>query len=116
MKDTLSHFGILGMHWGVRRPRGANGLVKKGAFDNESPDSKKAKELRKKGAKNLSNAELKEYVERRNLETQYAKLSKKEVSAGKKFVQDVLVTAGKQTLTAFATKQMTNALDKAVKK
>lgn len=112
--NSLYHFGIMGMKWGVRRPRGADGRIVEGSRGSE--DHNKARDLKKKGARNLSNAELKSYVERMNLEKQYSNLNKKEISAGRKFVTDVLVTAGKTTLTNFAAKQMTTALEKAVTK
>lgn len=112
--NSLYHFGILGMKWGVRRQRGSDGRVVEGSRG--SDDHQKAKDLKKKGARNLSNVELKAYVERMNLEKQYSNLNKKEVSAGRKFVSDVLVTAGKTTLTNFVTKQMTTQLEKAVAK
>ena len=112
--SSLYHFGILGMKWGIRRQRGSDGRVVEGSRGSE--DHQKARDLKKKGARNLSNAELKAYVERMNLEKQYSNLNKKEVSAGRKFVSDVLVTAGKTTLTNFVTKQMTAQLDKVGKK
>ena len=112
--SSLYHFGILGMKWGIRRQRGSDGRVVEGSRG--SDDHQKARDLKKKGARNLSNAELKAYVERMNLEKQYSNLNKKEVSAGRKFVSDVLVTAGKTTLTNFVTKQMTTQLEKAVTK
>ena len=112
--NSLYHFGILGMKWGVRRQRGSDGRIVEGSHASE--DHRKARDLKKKGARNLSNSELKAYVERMNLEKQYSNLNKKEVSAGRKFVSDVLVTAGKTTLTTFVTKQMTNQLEKAVTK
>ena len=112
--SSLYHFGILGMKWGVRRQRGSDGRVIEGSRG--SDDHQKARDLKKKGARNLSNVELKSYVERMNLEKQYSNLNKKEVSAGRKFVNDILVTAGRTTLTNFVTKQMTAQLDKVGKK
>jgi len=110
MADTkIQHQGILGMHWGIRRQRGSDGRVVKGT--RESDDFSTARELKRKGAKNLSNSELKSYVERMNLESQFAKLNKKEVGVGRKFVTDILVGSGKQALTTFVSKQMTNKLD-----
>ena len=108
--ESLYHHGIRGMRWGVRRPDGPDGTV------GGSNDHRQAKLLKKKGSKNLSNAELKAYVDRMNLEKQYAKLNEKEVSAGRKFVQDILVGAGKTALTTFVTKQMTTQLEKVVLK
>ena len=112
--SSLYHFGILGMKWGVRRQRGSDGRVIEGSRG--SDDHQKARDLKKKGARNLSNVELKSYVERMNLEKQYSNLNKKEVGAGRKFVNDILVTAGRTTLTNFVTKQMTAQLDKVGKK
>ena len=110
--NSLYHFGILGMRWGVRRQTGSDGRILDSGHGSE--DFQKARDIKKKGSKNLTNAELKAYVERMNLEKQYATLNKKEVSAGRKFVSDVLVTAGKTTLTTFVAKQMTTQLEKAV--
>lgn len=111
--DNMYHFGILGMHWGVRRNVGSNGRI----IDNSvSDDFKNARVLKRKGVKNLSNVELKSYVERVGLENQFVKLNKKEVSAGRKFVQDIVVGSGKQALTTFVGKQMSNQLDNLVKK
>lgn len=112
--NSLYHFGILGMRWGVRRKLGSDGRVVEGSKGSE--DFQKARDIKKKGAKNLSNAELKAYVDRMNLEKQYSKLNEKEVSAGKKFVSDVLVGAGKTALTTFVSKQMTTQLEKVVTK
>lgn len=106
----MKHSGILGMHWGVRRKVGSDGRIVEGQV--ESDDSKRARELKKKGAKNLSNSELKSYVERVGLESQYEKLNAKKISAGRKFVQDIIVTGAKTSLTGFATRQFTKQLDK----
>ena len=112
--NSLYHFGILGMRWGVRRQLGPDGRIAEGSRGSE--DHQKARDLKKKGAKSLSNAELKAYVDRMNLEKQYANYNKKEVGAGRKFVNDVLVGAGKTALTTFVSKQMTTQLEKAVTK
>ncbi len=112
--NSLYHFGILGMKWGVRRQRGSDGRIIEGSRGSE--DYQKAKSLSKKGVKNLSNAELKTIVERMNLERQYKDLKKRDISAGEKFVKDVLVGAGKETVKNFASQSMTKALKKVVTK
>jgi len=109
MTEKLQHQGILGMHWGIRRQRGSDGRVVEGTRASDDYDN--ARKLKRKGTKNLSNVELKSYVERMNLETQFAKINKKEASAGRKFVTDILVGSGKQALTGFVSKQMTTQLD-----
>ena len=54
-----------------------------------SEDHEKAKELKLKGAKNLSNAELKELTQRMQLESQYRNLNPSKVKKGMKVVKGV---------------------------
>lgn len=79
VKD-LYHFGIPGMHWGVRRA--SSKTTPKG-----SQDYLESRALKKKGIKNLSTAELKTLTTRKQLETNYKNLNpgilKKGTSAGK---------------------------------
>ena len=60
--DELYHYGILGMHWGIRR---------KNRY--ESKDSSRAKKLNKKKLYQLSNDELKTLNNRKRLESEYKK-------------------------------------------
>lgn len=88
--DVLAHFGIPGMHWGSRKSSGSR---PKG-----SQDYLQSRELKKKGIKNLSTAELKTLNARRQQEAQYKSLNpsivKKGMSAGK------VVLASMATITA----------------
>lgn len=90
-KQSLQHYGIKGMRWGVRRKRGSDGRV-------ESDDSKRAKQLKKKKLSELTNKELKELNERMNLERQYSNLTKKDLSRGQKIVNDAINEVGKETV------------------
>ncbi|TRO51030.1 hypothetical protein E2P63_05340 [Candidatus Bathyarchaeota archaeon] len=90
----LTHFGILGMKWGVRRKGGKSGRV-------ESADSKTANRLRKKSLSELSNAELKTLTQRMQLEQQYKSLSAPKKSRGQKVVEDVLSEVGKDYVKNF---------------
>ena len=62
----------------------------------------------------MSDAELQQVINRKRLEQQYLQLSPKKVSAGKKFVDKVLLPAaqeaGKKALSSYMEKQFRAAL------
>lgn len=99
--NQLSHFGIKGMKWGRRK---AGGVSKERA----------PKPL--KGVKALSDAELKAAVVRLQMEKQYKDLSKKDVSKGKKIVNDLLIVPAKTAIAAQATIMIGKAISDALKK
>jgi hypothetical protein len=83
--NFLAHYGILGMHWGVRtKSEGASG-------GSSRPAGKRASDM--------TDAELKERIARISLERQYRDLTRKELSVGQKFLNDVLTGAGKEVAT-----------------
>ncbi len=102
MNNSLIHWGIPGMKWGVRR-KNAGGSTRP-----ESEDHKTVKSLRRKKVSEMSNDELKKLTTRLQLEKQLKDLSSSEVSFGQKFVQEVLGNAGKQ----LAAKYVANAVEK----
>lgn len=76
----LTHYGIKGMKWGIRRKTDSDGLVVKSSSPKEySEDAAKAKrsgeKARSKGVQSLSNDELRQLNDRLNLETNYARLT-----------------------------------------
>lgn len=107
--EVLEHYGIKGMHWGVRKtasaPSGSpepvvvktkRGMIKTsgGAGHPVSEDARKAAEGRRKakesGPNSLTNAEMRAVVERMNLEQQFSKLNTKQKSTGQDFVKFAL--------------------------
>lgn len=96
-KSELMHYGVLGMKWGVRR-KSKNSV--------ETASSSKSRSV-----KDLSDAELRQILNRYNMEKQYAQLTAKEKSAGAKFVTDVLTNAAKQTATSYTAKYMAKGMD-----
>lgn len=96
--NVLSHYGIKGMRWGVRRKRDSDtGRVKgkPASAPKESQDAKAAKKLKKKSASELSNAELKELNRRLQLELDYARLNndpsqRSKVKKGEDFVKQAI--------------------------
>lgn len=116
----LYHYGVKGMKWGIRRTASQLGHKISG-FYKKQKESRQAKIAAKKKAsrsvKDMTDAELRDRINRltleRNaldLERQISSLSPKKISMGKKIADafgPVLVDAGKNA--------MRQALDKAIK-
>lgn len=108
IKD-LYHYGVLGMKWGVRRYQPyAKGEKHKGKF--------LGKKRSKTDISTLSDAELRQRLNRLQMEKQYSQLTRKEISTGKKFVKDVVGTAAKTTAVAYTSKAIVGVVKKAMKK
>lgn len=113
-QNELYHYGVKGMRWGVRRDRSSsNGSIdlktakKKteaaGRIVNESQNinnqvSKtrltRAKKKQVKVAKQMSDNELREAVNRLNMEQQYVNLSTNHINSGRANVDAVLSRVG----------------------
>ena len=101
--DSLKHFGIPGMRWGVRKSRRLSGKTSKErkteSSEEQMTDHQRAVQLRKKGVKNLSTKELKELVNRTQLEQQYRTLNTSKFEKGMAIVSKL--TAHGTTLNNF---------------
>ena len=100
----LTHYGILGMKWGV---------IKKSSGQSSGYNKKRNDSLT---IKKMSDAELKQKISRLQMEKQYAQLTKKESSNGQKFVMSVLTDASKQTASKYVSKYMSKGVDALIKK
>lgn len=130
MNDELYHHGILGMRWGVRRTKSqlgyktGNGRKRQG-YDSDV-DSKAASSVKSGGSNksksiaNMTDDELRNHINRLQMERQYLDLEKQisaytpqQVSRGKKFMKSMekdvitpaLKDAGKNLLTKFLNKK-----------
>ena len=83
VNNELTHYGILGMKWGVRR---TEAQLARGRGKSKSEDYETAKALNKKKVNQLSNAELRKLNERKQLENQYAQLNQSSFKKGLAFV------------------------------
>ncbi len=111
-EDVLKHFGILGMKWGRKKGKKITTPVikkvvkdPKDMTDREYLDAHKGKPLSE-----LSNDQITRINNRINLERQYAQLTKVEMSAGKKFVVDMLTNIAKEQAQAFVKKKVADMI------
>lgn len=90
-RGDLEHFGIKGMHWGVRRTKPP-----------ATVDAKKVKALKSKarvgGTDALTNKQLKDAVTRMQLEKQYKDLKSTRSKEADKFILDTLAVVGNSAL------------------
>lgn len=99
-ENSLCHYGVLGMKWGVRKkkPTSSVRFKKKQEFKNQqktNTSGNRSKVKKKVRLKDLSNEELQNKVRRLQLEKQYRDLKRDEVSVGKKLLGDILKTSGR---------------------
>lgn len=92
LDETLAHYGILGMHWGVRRTREQIDAAPEAALAKAH-----ARRVRKHGTDALTNKELQELITRMSLEQQYTNLRRSPASRsrGQQIAEEVLRETGK---------------------
>ena len=110
----LTHHGVKGMKWGIRRSKKQLGYGR-GRDDDDVDSHEDSKKVRDgKNPRAMSDAELRARINRIQMEKQYSQLTAKEKSAGRKFVDEVLLNVGKQLATKYVTQAATKGIEKII--
>lgn len=110
-ENELYHYGKLGMRWGIRNPSSQPSSGRR----RSSAEKSKNLEPVKKSLKDMSDSELKDVINRLDLEKRYKQLTVKEKTPGQKFVESVLNDAAKQTTTKYVTMYMNKGVEAIMK-
>lgn len=95
MENNLSHAGIKGMKWGRRRYQNADGSLTPEGKQRYHDDYTRVRD--KKDIQSMSDKELRERINRFQMEEQYAKYAETYAATGKTRAKKVLSSVGKYT-------------------
>ena len=102
--NSLQHYGVKGMKWGVRRTPEqlsqtkshidtVSGMVKEAKNINNSVSNLRST-IKKEDLSKMTDQELRDRVNRMNLEQQFSQLSSNKISKGESYVKNTLEIAG----------------------
>jgi 2'-5' RNA ligase len=110
--NTLTHYGVKGMRWGVRRKNVGSGDEKVVSKDAAKAAGARDK-AKKEGKQSLSNEEMQALVTRMNLEQQLVRLTPpSRAKKGANFVGKMLVNTGNAQMQRVINDQATKAVKK----
>lgn len=101
MSEELRHYGVLGMKWGIRRTPEQLGHKPKGnSISSETSKQKTAAKPKTKSISDMTDEELRQRIQRMNMEEQYANLAARakdrNTSALKKMASNALESLGRK--------------------
>ena len=122
--NTLKHYGITGMKWGIRRFQNKDGTRtpagKKRYDGDETPKKTTKEEPKQRTVKDLSDTELQARIRRLDLEKRYKDLSTSvnppKSTRGKDFALRVIEKIGENKLVNIGTQAATKGLGELINK
>lgn len=122
MNNNLQHHGIKGQKWGVRRYQNKDGSLtaagrKRQRQNDDGPvHEDHSKSHNTKSVKSMSDKELRDRINRLNMERQYAQLTATEKSMGRKIVTEVLLNVGKELAKEYLKNYAKKGIEEALKR
>lgn len=115
-QNELYHYGVLGMKWGIRRGSNKSFTGSRKRKSNLDRIEKAERKSSLKKRRNLSDADLKKKIERLKLEKEFKNLTEEDISPGRKYVKEIMSSAGKKALTVAAAGTMAYTIKAAMTK
>ena len=122
MRDYIYHHGIKGQKWGIRRFQNKDGSLtpaggKRQKQNDDGPIHEDySKSHNTKSVKSMSDKELRDRINRLNMERQYAQLTATEKSMGRKIVSEVLLNVGKELAKEYLKNYAKKGIEEALKR
>lgn len=119
-RDSFSHYGTVGMKWGIRKSRSSGGKTsstpsKRPAKANKDTEKRPNTFRSRPDNRRLTDAELNRKLNRIRMETEYARLTTPN-KKGKNLMQEILADEGKKVAKTLASRAANVALQLALEK
>ena len=103
MSNQLTHYGVKGMKWGVRRSEAQLARARGKKIPTE--EDRRKTEMRRdvKNRRTMSTTDLKNKIERLKMQKQLKDLTEEDLSPGKSFAKKVLSASGQKVVTSIVT-------------
>lgn len=117
MADIITHYGIKGMKWGVRRYQNKDGsLTSAGKTRERTKNEKRERSERSKNRRTASLEELTKQISRLETEKKLKSLTNEDIRPGRTMVAKILKSGGEKVLSGVVAGSMAYAVRYALTK